>query len=1175
MPKHAHLTLVRSIFHFMRIGLLPVLLITALSGSLLAKDVDAQEALKKKISLSVTNEEMAAVLKKIGRQAGVKFVYINSDLPIHSRLSFFASGEELGSVLARILGPLSIRYETVHDQIILKKLFAQGVPRAKEPSTLAVGGGNASPFTLISGIVVDEKGQPLTAASVTLKGTTKGAQTDARGHFSINAEEGDTLEVSLVGYKTIRLRVIAGTLMTVKLVSTAADLSDIIVVGYGTTKKENLTGAVGVIHSSSLADRPTSSPANLLQGLSPGLTVTTQGSYPGASANIKIRETSTWQGGSDPLFVIDGFVRDAGAFANINPADIDNISILKDAASAAIYGIRGGNGVILVTTKQGVAEKTTIAYNASYTLNTREITPRRMNAFDAYTFADQAYDQKSVATTDPSYYTPDELAYFKTHSYDWLKDTWQNPWNTAHNLSMSGGTKGTRYYVSGGFLRQQGATSNSFFKYNLLAKLDGQISKSLSYNLILNAEWDNSDRPFWAYDYGDFNLSNMYNRLLMVTPGRPSFTNNLPVGNFDNTNTANLAKGAGGYTRPTNNSLSPTFQLKYEIPGIRGLSAKGIFSYNTYNSYTKAWRNSPFIYYFKTTGTHNHIITDQLDSLAPGGYKILDQAQTSGVGAPTELKESYVQSSNYQLDLMLNYERTFGLHNISAIAGYEQSAARGHFSTIWDDNYSNPGNQQINGGSPNSTDWAIAGDQNQPTGFASYLGRIDYNYASTYMLGVTFRADGSYVFPANKRWGYFPSFSAAWNIARENFFEPLTRYLDFAKLRLSYGITGTDNTAPWQWQQTYNFNSSSGIYLGSSLPPSVTLGSTINPNITWEKNHNYNLGLDLAMPKRLVSATIDVWYKKTTDILGSRIASVPATVGASLPAVNYGIASARGIELSVSHENRVGDIIYRVGANWAVSSNKYLRVDQAQSVRDYQNKIGRPINGWINGYISEGIIRTQDDVNNIQKANGSGFTILGYTPRPGMLMYKDLRGPLGTDAADGKIDGNDQTPISFNGVPRINYGFNFMIGWKGLEISAIFSGLARYQIMPTDVYYRRPLPGNNNLTIWKNAWTPSTAATASMPSAVMNDWQGTSNAEQSSTFWLKNGAFLRLKSLLVNYNLPAHLFNGSQIKGVRVYFSGENLYQWNHTIDWDPELGGDFRTYPILKGFTFGLNATF
>jgi TonB-linked SusC/RagA family outer membrane protein len=1121
------------------------------------------------ISLSMKNAPLEKVFAAIKKQTGYS-IFFNYRLIKHAHpVTIEVQNGELAQVLKACLHEQGLDFEIDGGAIVITE--------AAPPPPQAVSA--LPPPIEVKGTVTDDKGSPLAGASIVIKGTRLGTTTDDKGQFTIYADEGATLEITLLGYGMARYRVVPGKAARIVLTVGASDLNDVVVVGYGTQKRENLTSAVSTISPAGFSDRPTPSPANLLQGLAAGLTVTTQGSYPGASANVKIREVSTWQGGASPLYVIDGFVRDSSVFATINPADIDNISILKDAASAAIYGIKGGNGVVLVTTKHGVAEKTTINYNASYTFYRREVTPRRMNAYDSYQFADQAYDQKNIPSTDPSYYSDDELAYFKTHSYDWLKDTWMNPWNTNHNLSMSGGSKAARYYVSGNFLRQQGATSNSFYKYSVLAKLDGQITKRLSYSLNFNAEWDNSSRPFWAYDYGDFNLSNLYNRLLMASPGRPPFINGMPVGNFDNTNTAALAQGQGGYTKPSNSYITPAFQLKYDIPGIAGLSAKGTFAYNSYNNYTKGWYNAPYIYYFKTAGANNHIVTDVLDSALAGGYKIIDQAQTAGVGAPTQLNEGYIQSSNYQLDLMLNYERTFGNHHIAAFAGYEQSAFRGHFTKIRDNNYSNTGYQQINGGSSNSSDWGLQGDQNQPTGFASWLGRLDYDYQSKYMVGFTFRADGSYVFPAEHRWGYFPSVSAAWNIAKEDFFQGLTHWLDVAKLRVSYGITGTDNTAPWQWQQNYSFNTKPSdahpnVYLGSGSPPTISLGSTINPNITWEKNKNYDIGIDLSMPKRLIGFTADWWYKRTTDILGTRGASVPSTVGASLPAVNYGIAAAHGLELSLSHANTVGEIYYSVAVNWAISSNKFIRLDQPASVRGYENHIGVPINGVLEGYVSEGIIRTQDQVNKILAEHGPNFTIFGNKPQPGMLLYKDLRGPLGTDTPDGLVDANDQEFITDYNVPRINYGFNFTVGWKGLQLLAIFSGLAHYQVMPTDVYYRRPLPGNTNLSVWKGAWTPATAATATLPSAIMNDWQGVSNSEVMSTFWLMNGALLRLKSLNLSYSLPASLLR-NKLAGVRVYFTGENLFIWSKVKDWDPELGGDFRTYPILTGYTFGLSVSF
>lgn len=1119
-----------------------------------------------KITLSLKGVKLTKLFKAIEKETSYRFAFSNDIIPSDKLVSINLKESSLTDILNSVLSDTKLKYRIVDESGIVVISEKVPDPVIEEAANL---------YTL-TGKVTGDKDEPLSGVTVQVKGTPKATTTSTDGSFSINVAPNDNMLVfSFIGMVTQEVKIDGKFSVQVKLQLVDNSMNEVVVVGYSTQRRANVTGAVGVISSKGFSDRPTSSPANLLQGLTPGITVTTQGSYPGAGANIKIRESSTWQGGNNPLYVIDGFVRDAMAFASINPADIDNISILKDAASAAIYGIRGGNGVVLVTTKQGVADKTTISYNASYTLNTREITPSRMNAFEAFSFANDAFSQKNLAPNDPSFYTPDELDYFKRHSYDWLKDTWENPWNTSHNLSVSGGTKAAKYYISGGYIHQQGATSNSYNKYNMTAKLDGQITNRLSYNLNFRGDWDNSSRPYWAYDDGDFNLSNIYNRLLMVNPGRPSFINGLPTGNFDNTNTANLAQGSGGYTRPANNNFSPTFQLKYEIPAVKGLSIKTTFAYNTANSYTKGWRNSPYIYYFQTAGTNNHIVTDQLDESRSGGAKVIDGAQTGGTGATTQLTESYGQSSNYQLNLMLNYERSFGKHNISALGGYEQSEYQGHFSNIRANNFANPDYQQMNGASSNSTDWRIGGDLYQPTGFASYLGKVDYNYSSKYLVSVTVRQDGSYVFAPENRWGTFPSISAGWNISKEHFFSKYNKYVDYLKLRVSYGITGTDNTAPWQWRQSYNFNSFSGNYLGGGITPSTSLGATINPAITWEKNRSYNIGLDFGTPRRMISGTIDYWYKKTTDILGVRNASVPNTVGAGLPAVNYGKAAAQGFEFSLTHENHIGDLFYRVSANWAISDNKLLTVDQAASVRDYQNLLGQPINGVIRGYVSEGIIRSQQDIDNILKANGANFTIFGNKPRLGMLMYKDLRGPLGVDKPDGLIDGNDQNIISKNGIPRINYGFNFTVGWKGINLTSIFAGLARYDIMPTDVYYTRPLPGNNNLNMWKGAWTPENANTATLPSAIMNDWQGTSNAEVASSFWLKNGSLFRLKSLIVDYNLPAKLLQSSKIKGIRFYFSGENLLIWSQIKDWDPELGGDFRTYPILKGFTFGFNATF
>ncbi|MEX6688325.1 TonB-dependent receptor [Danxiaibacter flavus] len=1135
---------------------------------LFARRILSQEVLEKKVTLIVQNQKLETAINMLEEQVGIKFNYSSRVIDINKKVSFSLSNMTLKSLLDGYFKTIGIGYKLVNNHIVL---FEENSSDLLDVLHGAVFADN------INGRVVDENGNPVNAASITIKGTTRGTTTNEKGEFTLRAETGDVLEIISLNFTPSSYIVKSHDKdILITLTAVIGDLADVVVIGYGVQKKEALTGAIGVIKASQLGDRVSASPATLLQGLTPGVNVMQSGGYPGAGAGIKIREVASWNGTTDPLFVIDGIIRDKNVFAALNPADIDNISILKDAASASIYGMQAGNGVVLVTTKRGSSEKTQISYSGSYTFNKPTVIPGRMSAYDNFAFHNSILSQRNIPQTDPQYYTPDELEYFKTHSYDWLANTWQTPNNTNHLLSVSGGSKAIRYYVSGGYLSQNGATSNSYNKYNLIAKLDGQINSSLSFMLDLNASWDNGSRPYWPADGGALNLGNTYNRILMVIPSRPDFINGLPVGNLDNTNVANLAKGAGGYIRPANNYLSPTFQLKYNIPGIKGLSAKGVFAYNTYNGYSRTFANAPYIYYFKTAGEHKHIITDQLDSSRAGGYKVLDGAVVAGTGAPQQLSETWQKNSNYQLDLMLNYARAFGKHNISGFIGYEQLSGKGQIISGRAAYYNNIDYQQIDGGSTSSVNRYVSGNQQNLNGQASYFGRLDYNYDGRYMIGVTFRADGSYIFPPDKRWGYFPAASAAWNISNESFFQAYKKTIDYLKLRVSYGLTGSNNTNPWQWQQAYNFKASSGAYIGNSMTPGISLGGTTNPNITWEKNYNTNVGIDIALPDRLVSATVEYWYKKTTDILGARNASVPATVGATLPAVNYGQASAKGWEINVNHEKQFDDFFYKAGINWSTSSNKYLLVDQPTSVRSLDNKIGNPVNGLITGYVSEGIIRTQAQADAIL-AKTPGFTTFGYKPQPGMLLYKDIRGPYGKDTPDGIIDANDQIPISYNSVPRINYGFNITAGWKNIQVTAIFAGMAKYDIMPVQTFARDPytLQGYNTLSMWKDAWTPQTAETATLPSAAMNDVSGMSNAEVQSTFWLTNGAFLRFKTLLINYNLPAKWFKNTQLQSARFYFNAENLFCWNHTGYYDPELGGDFRLYPLMKNFTFGANINF
>jgi len=348
----------------------------------------------------------------------------------------------------------------------------------------------------------------------------------------------------------------------------------------------------------------------------------------------------------------------------------------------------------------------------------------------------------------------------------------------------------------------------------------------------------------------------------------------------------------------------------------------------------------------------------------------------------------------------------------------------------------------------------------------------------------------------------------------------------------------------------------------------------VNPLITWERNRNIDGGFDASLHNGLLNLTVDYWLKNTYDILGTETASLPSMVGATLPAVNYGKAAAKGLEVTIGHQGRIGKLNYRVGANWAISKNWYQQIDQAYNVRPYQNLLGYPISGVMYGLVSEGIIRTQAQANQILAENGSNFTIYGNKPVPGMLMFKDIRGPLGTDGPDGMIDDNDQQRLSVNGVPRITYGVNLDGEWKGWSLHVLLAGKAKYNVF-LDPWATRSWNSIDNLTMWNNVWTPSTP-NAPLPSPAYNSWAAGEDYEVPSTFWMRSGAYLRLKTVQLGYSLPPAFLKGLQVASARFYVTGENLF----TIDklpkgFDPELGGNYTSFPILSSYTVGLQVTF
>ncbi len=1128
--------------------------------------------LAQRITLNQKAATLEKVLRAIHDQSGYNFLYDVALLKKADLVTIDIKNATVPEALERLLKNQPFTFEIKSKTIILDLKEKAVTEEVKEKIALAKVPTLAVAIIPIKGRVTDNKNLPLPGVTVKVKNGKTGAITDNDGRFRIDVPDQDAILIfSFIGFITKELPVSSDGEMTVSLEQDQSKLNEVVVVGYGTQKKENLTGAVATIKSKTFENRPTATPSNLLQGVTAGVAVSAsgQGGYPGSTSTIQVRNYATWKGGTDPLFVIDGFTRDKATFDNLNPSDIDNISILKDAASAAIYGMRAGNGVILVTTKSGTEANKEISYNANYTFNSPTRLPKLMNAFEQATLVNAIYAGQGYNSSNANWYADDELEHFKTNSYSPFDDAWKNPWGTNHNLSIRGGSKDIHYFVSGSYLKQGGGLQQSFDKYTVLAKLDGEITKGMTFSLNIDGANTNNKRPNFPYGT-DQNMGYFWYYLYYALPYQPGQINGLPRAG-SGTSFVDPAVMKTNYRIDQGTALNGNFELKYKIPGISGLAAQGKIGYNNQYSFYKYFNAAYKEYFFKPGGSHGHYLTSELDTSRPGGPAQFNDIVAGAFGSNQYLTSGYGKSSAYQLDLMLTYDKSFGKHSFNAIAGYEPSESNNNSLSASRKNYDNLNYQEINGGSSDNKNWGNSGTSNY-YGQASYFGRLDYNYDQKYLLGFTFRRDGDLRFAEDKRWGNFPAVSAGWNIANEDFFKGLKSYAESLKLRASYGITGSNgNIAYWLWQQTYNFNTSSGSLLGSSIPSSITLGTYPNPDVTWEKNYNINLGLDYSFPNRLVNLTVDWWQKKTVDILDTKIASTPITVGAVLPAVNYGKAVAHGIEITLGHENSIGEFHYQVGANWAFSTNKYLQKDQAATVRDFYNQIGKPIDGWITGYKATGIIRTQADADKIIAEKGSAFTIFGYKPAPGMIMYEDIRGPLGKDTPDGKIDGDDATLLSTNGSPRISYGFNANVSWKGFGLSTIFSGFAKYDVMLADGYNgaRSAAIYQTNLTVWNDSWTP-TNTNAAYPSP----YYSTLGLFPASTFWMRNGAFLRLKNVTLSYTVPKKYLQKFLLKGVNAYVSCENLFLWDHVGVYDPELGTQL-AYPLMKSVSLGLNVKF
>lgn len=1042
-------------------------------------------------------------------------------------------------------------------------------------------------FGDLKGRVNDEKGSPLPGATVTEKGTNNSVITNSNGEFEIkNISTNATLIVSFVGF--VKQEVAAGNLdaITIILVEEKQSLNEVIVVGYGTQKKLNLTGAVDQVGKEVFEKRPSPNITRALQGEIPNLNIRMTDGKPTRSATYNVRGTGSIGAGGSALILIDGVSGDPNL---LNPNDIESVSVLKDASSAAIYGARGAFGVVLITTKKPLADKIRVNYSGNYSINQRTVTPDLIT--DGYTWAkmfDESYyaskDYKSHPTSvnnafpfsltyldelkkrhdDPSLpktdIDPATGNYVYYGSTDWLKELYRdNIPSMEHSLSVSGGSKLVNYYISGRYYKQDGIYNYSpddFNKYNFRAKGDIKITPWLT----LSNNLDYSKQSYF-YPLNSIYLNGIWRNIAdQGIPMVPLFN---PDGSLPQVSAFHVGDYAQGNSHQNENQkyFRNTVGLASDLLDHQ-LKINGDFTYSNQTS-------------------------DLLQQLYPVTYSTKpNQFASQGTN---QLSRTIGETNYYAANLYAAYTKTFGDHEFKALVGYNVEFNSFHQNQIRKDGLLDPTIPDFN--VTDGLNYLTTGG-GQEWGILGGFYRLNYAYKNRYLFEFNGRYDGSSKFPSNQRFGFFPSASMGWRVSEEGFMKSTKNWLTDLKFRASYGSLGNGQIDPYLYQQTLAIVRS-GVLLNGVFPSTINNPAVLPDGLTWEKSTTLNLGLDASFLNGRLSTTFDWYNRKTTDMF-TALQPLPRTFGATVPQGNNADLSTKGWELSIGWRDKVNTVGY----------NLRVVVSDAQSVITKFNNptgslgtyyVGQKI-GEIWGYETEGLFTSYDDIKN--HADQSYIRVSdGNILMPGDLKFRDLNG-------DGKINDGSNTlsepgdrKIIGNTEPRYAYGVNMGIDWKGFSFSAFVQGIAKRDWWPGSEagyfwgQYNRPY-GFSPTAIIGNYWTEEDPN----PNAYFPRLRGYASVNANrelivnQTRYLQDASYIRLKTITLAYSLPKKLTNRLKLFDVRFYLTGQNLwtyspmYKINKNFDpevienSDPEIkstSGKGYAYPMLKTYTLGLNVTF
>lgn len=1121
----------------------------------------------KKVDLHLRESSLKEALIILEKKGELRLLYSEDDLSSYKGITLSEKNISVEDALTILLKNTGLKYESHENNLIVIR------PR------------NAD--IIVKGQVTDAKGMGIPGVSVKLKETTIAVITDTEGKYTIKVPDNGTLVFSYIGYVTTEEAISGRTAINLKMTETSQALTEIVVVGYGTQKKAVVSGAVTSVKGSELAKTPTANLSNSLAGRLPGVTAVQASGEPGYDGStIRIRGVNSL-GNNNALIVIDGVPNRAGGLERLNPNDVESVSVLKDA-SAAIYGSRAANGVILITTRQGKSGKPQFSYDFAYGLQQPVRIPKMANSSqyaeilnelnifgsdlpqNQWNAAWQAfkntgsYVRPDNGNTLNAVYGPQELQKFKDGSdplrypnTDWFGTTLKD-WSPQqrHNLQINGGSENTKYLVSMGYLDQDGYYKNSatgYQQYDLRINLETTLNKYVTVSLGITGREE--VRNFPTVGAGDI--------FRMLMRGKPTemevWPNGLPGRDIEfGYNPYVITTDLTGYNRDRRDYFQSTGRVEIKVPGVEGLKITGTAAIDKFSGRQKNWQTPWTLYDWDKK-------TFEADGVTPVLTGSIRSERTDA-----SLTETAGEQLAVNLMGMINYDKKIGDHQLNLMAGVTREKVSNDGFSAFRRYFLSTALQELLAGS--DKEQTISNPTGEPYNLfnrarLSYFGRVGYNYKEKYLAEFLWRADGSYIFPEDKRFGFFPGISIGWRLSEEKFFKDNVSFVNNLKLRASWGQMGAeayfgDALAEYQYLSTMGFGN---YIINDQLNQTLLENRVPNLNFGWEVANNANIGLDASFLNNKLSLELDGFYNKRTNILIARGNSIPGSSGITdkLPPVNLGKVNNKGFEFKLSYNDQKGDFGYGLSINGGYSKNKIIFWDETPGAPEWQRSTGMPT-GTELAYEYTGVFKDQAEID----ANKIDYTGLTGLLLPGDMKFRDVNG-------DGKINGDDKIRLDKTSTPTFTGGFNLNLSYKNFDFSALIQGATG----GLQIVGLTESGDIGNFLEWSyiNRWSIDNPSSEypRLSNRGKTYYTDTNNAS-NNTYWLRSNNYVRLKNVELGYSLSSNLCKKIGMSSLRVYVNALNLFTLDKIKIWDPEsTNSSAQYYPQARVINTGIKAVF